>query len=99
MDPVPGLSLAVNVLAVVDFLKTSLEVLGQVSEAGSPATTQHIGGIVRSLKTSNAKVKGQFLNGHEKVSLQSDLRWLQFSERHHVVGLHRSSRRVPEDFR
>ncbi|KAL1851351.1 hypothetical protein Daus18300_012597 [Diaporthe australafricana] len=66
MDPVSGFSLAVNALAVVDFSRTFLEVLGQVSEAGSPATTQHIGGIVRSLQTSNAKVKSQSRNGHDE---------------------------------
>lgn len=59
MDPVSAFGLAVNVLAVVDFSKTFLEVLGQVRDAGSPATAREIIAIVRSLEASNEKVKGQ----------------------------------------
>lgn len=59
MDPVSAFGLAANVLAVVDFSKTFLEVLGQVRDAGSPATARDIIAIVRSLKASNEKVKDQ----------------------------------------
>lgn len=59
MDPVSAFGLAVNVLAVVDFSKTFLEVLGQVRDAGSSAATQDIMGITRSLQASNEKIKDQ----------------------------------------
>lgn len=59
MDPVAAFGLAVNVLAVVDFSKTFLEVLGQVRDAGSPAATQDIIETARSLQASNEKIKDQ----------------------------------------
>lgn len=59
MDPVSVFALAVNVLAVVDFSKTFLEVLGQVRDAGSTAGLRDIIGITRSLQASNDKIKDQ----------------------------------------
>lgn len=59
MDPVSAFGLAVNVLAVVDFSKTFIEVLGEVKDAGSPAATRDVIGITRSLRASIEKVKGQ----------------------------------------
>lgn len=59
MDPVSAFGLAVNVLAVVDFSKTFLEVLGQIRDAGSSAATQDIFGITQSLQASNEKIKDQ----------------------------------------
>lgn len=59
MDPVSAFGLAVNVLAVVDFSKTFLEVLGEVMDAGSSAATQDIISITRSLQASNEKIKDQ----------------------------------------
>ncbi|KAL3296176.1 small s protein [Colletotrichum asianum] len=57
MDPVSAFGLAVNVLAVVDFSKTFLEVLKQVKDAGSSAATQDIVDTSRSLQASCAKIK------------------------------------------
>ncbi|KAI8200939.1 hypothetical protein KHU50_006326 [Colletotrichum sp. SAR 10_65] len=57
MDPVSAFGLAVNVLAVVDFSKTFLEVLKQVKDAGSSAATQDIVSISRSLQASCVKIK------------------------------------------
>lgn len=59
MDPISVFALAVNVLAVVDFSKTFLEVLGQVRDAGSPAAMQDIIDTARSLQASNEKIKYQ----------------------------------------
>lgn len=59
MDPISAFALAVNVLAVVDFSKTFLEVLGQVRDAGSTDGTRDIIGITRSLQESNEKIKDQ----------------------------------------
>ncbi|KAH0427707.1 small s protein [Colletotrichum camelliae] len=56
MDPVSAFGLAVNVLAVVDFSKTFLEVLGQVKDAGSSVATKNIVDTTRSLKASTAKI-------------------------------------------
>lgn len=57
MDPLSAFGLAVNVLAVVDFSKTFLEVLKQVKDTGSSAATQDIVSTSRSLQASCAKVK------------------------------------------
>ncbi|GJC94879.1 small S protein [Colletotrichum higginsianum] len=56
MDPVSAFSLAVNVLSVVDFCKTFLEILGQIKDAGSSSATRDIVDINSSLKASTAKL-------------------------------------------
>lgn len=59
MDPISAFSFAVNVLAVIDFSKTFLDVFGQIRDAGSPAATQDIIRIIRSLQASNEKIEGE----------------------------------------
>ncbi|KAK2009283.1 hypothetical protein LZ32DRAFT_608582 [Colletotrichum eremochloae] len=61
MDPVSAFGLAVNVLSVVDFSKTFIEVLGQVKDAGSSVATRDIVNINRSLKASTAKLTPDLL--------------------------------------
>lgn len=59
MDSISAFALAANVLAVVDFSKAFLEVLGQVRDSGSTAGSRDIIGITRSLQASNDKIKDQ----------------------------------------
>lgn len=73
MDPISAFALAVNVLAVVDFSKTFLEVLGQVRDARSTAGTQDIIGITRSLQASNERIKDQsWIAEDNKVSFLTE---------------------------
>lgn len=80
MDPISAFGLAVNVLAVVDFSKTFLEVLGQVRDAGSPAAARDINRITRSLQASNEKIKNQSWIAEDNqvgIPLTSLLFWRQ----------------------
>ncbi|CCF33700.1 hypothetical protein CH063_05841 [Colletotrichum higginsianum] len=69
MDPVSAFSLAVNVLSVVDFCKTFLEILEQVKDAGSSSATRDIVDINSSLKASTAKLTPElFAEGENEAA-------------------------------
>ncbi|KAK6209767.1 hypothetical protein QIS74_11351 [Colletotrichum tabaci] len=70
MDPVSAFSLAVNVLSVVDFCKTFLEILGQVKDAGSSSATRDIVDINSSLKASTAKLTPELFAEGENEGAQ-----------------------------
>ncbi|TID01796.1 hypothetical protein CH35J_004569 [Colletotrichum higginsianum] len=72
MDPVSAFSLAVNVLSVVDFCKTFLEILEQVKDAGSSSATRDIVDINSSLKASTAKLTPElFAEGENEAAFKN----------------------------
>ncbi|KAK2022108.1 hypothetical protein LX32DRAFT_630495 [Colletotrichum zoysiae] len=73
MDPVSAFGLAVNVLAVVDFSKTFIEILGQVKDAGSSTATRNIVDINRRLKASTAKLTPELLAEGENETVLKNL--------------------------
>ncbi|KAJ0165990.1 hypothetical protein CTA2_9202 [Colletotrichum tanaceti] len=79
MDPVSAFSLAVNVLAVIDFSKTFLEILGQVKDAGSSSATRDIIDINSSLKASTAKLTPELANTSSNQAFKNIVKECQTS--------------------